>query len=84
MEGLVTLNSLRDSVEVDAECLEVLIPYLDKLLALGVDFSEVNLQQAIEGYITTSNPPVKRSLPKPVSWPTKGSDLANVTPPPWH
>jgi hypothetical protein len=51
MEGLATLNSLRDSVEVDSECLEVLIPYLDKLLALGVDFSEVNLQQAIEGYI---------------------------------
>jgi hypothetical protein len=51
MEGLATLNSLRDSVEVDSECLEVLIPYLDKLLTLGIDFTDVGLQQAIEGYI---------------------------------
>jgi hypothetical protein len=51
MEGLATLDTLYDSVEVDSECLDVLIPYLDKLLALGIDFTDVDLQQAIEGYI---------------------------------
>jgi hypothetical protein len=56
MEGLATLNSLRDSVEADSECLEVLLPYLDKLLAIGIDFSAVPLQQAIEGYIYQLEP----------------------------
>jgi hypothetical protein len=50
MESTVTLNHLCTSLEVDKEFLEMLVPYLERLLAIGIDFSLLSLQDAIEGH----------------------------------
>lgn len=42
-------RNLCNAIELEEELLEILLPYLDTLLAIGVDFSYVPLQEAIEG-----------------------------------
>jgi hypothetical protein len=50
MENTVTLNHLCTSLEMDKEFLEMLVPYLQRLLAIGINFSFLPLQDAIEGH----------------------------------
>lgn len=45
------MQSLSSSLDVDEEFLEVLLLYLDKLVAMGVDLNYLPLQQAIEGHV---------------------------------
>jgi hypothetical protein len=42
-------NNLCDSVDTDEEFLETLLPYLESLLAIGINLNDLALQQAIEG-----------------------------------
>jgi hypothetical protein len=50
MEDTAVFDQLSACLDVDREFLEVLIPYLEMLLAIGIDFSDLDLQQAIEGH----------------------------------
>jgi hypothetical protein len=50
MEETAVLEQLYADLEVDREYLEVLLPYLELLLAIGIDFSNLHLQQTIEGH----------------------------------
>lgn len=45
-------NQLCALLDADQEFLEILLPYLETLLAVGVDLNYLPLQQAIEGHIT--------------------------------
>lgn len=46
-----SVKSLCSSLDVDEEFLEVLLPYLDQLIAMGVNLNYLPLQHAIEGHI---------------------------------
>lgn len=46
-----SFKSLCSSLDVDEEFLEVLLPYLDELIAMGVDLNYLPLQETIEGHI---------------------------------
>lgn len=46
-----SVRNLCSSLDVDEEFLEVLLPYLDKLIAMGVNLNYLPLQEAIEGHI---------------------------------
>lgn len=45
-----SFRRLCSSLDVDDELLEILLPYLDKLLLMGIDLNHLPLQQAIEGH----------------------------------
>jgi 5-methylcytosine-specific restriction endonuclease McrBC regulatory subunit McrC len=46
-----SVKSLRSSLDLDEEFLEVLLPYLDKLIAMGINLNYPPLQDAIEGHV---------------------------------
>jgi len=48
-DASVIFKNLCNAIELEEELLEILLPYLDPLLAIGIDFSHTPLQEAIEG-----------------------------------
>lgn len=51
MEENGTFKKLCFSLDVDEESLETLLPYLEWLLEIGVNFDDLWLQQAMEGHM---------------------------------
>jgi hypothetical protein len=51
METNSSFNNLCSTLDVDREYLEILLPYLDTLIKIGVDLNHIQLQEAIEGHV---------------------------------
>jgi hypothetical protein len=51
METNNSFNSLCSALDVDREYLEILLPYLDTLIKIGVDLNHIQLQEVIEGHV---------------------------------